>query len=149
LFRGHHDLEDEIFHVEAGDAVLEVGANPVLHTRVGLDDVPLAGLGTQGPTELRQRIRRLGLAVVGVGGRRLSVLLGAGRRRCLEVLDGRFLVGHVVCFFLLGAADHELPPKTSNIATPRPRSSSETYVIMMATNTSTTAVYVNSCWRVG
>ena len=56
LLGGDHDLVDVVLHVEGDDAVLEVGADAVLHAVVGVDDVPLARLGPQLAAELLERV---------------------------------------------------------------------------------------------
>src|SRR5690606_33184658 len=101
-------------------------------------------LGAQRGAELGERVGLLLILaldlVLGLAFRRL-VTPGSNCLGYLDVLDGRLLLGHGVCFFLLDAADHRsTQPKISNIAQPRPRSSKETYAIMIATNTSTTLV---------
>src|SRR2546421_10172859 len=63
LVDGHLDLEDEILHVERGDAALQVGLHPVLVTRVRVHHVPVPGKHAQLTLELLpravDRIRRL------------------------------------------------------------------------------------------
>ena len=76
LLGGDHDLVDVVLHVEGDDAVLEVLPDAVLHAVVGVDDVPLAGLGPQLAAELLERV----LVVRVLGG----VLGGASAAsRCL------------------------------------------------------------------
>ena len=85
LFGGDHDLVDVVLHVEGDDAVLEVGADAVLHAVVGVDDVPLARLGPQLATEHLERVVLVGLLGLGV---RVEGLLD-------RVVDGGLLDGVV------------------------------------------------------
>lgn len=57
LFHGDLDLEDEVLHVQALDAVLQVGLHTVLVARVGVDDEPVARLGAQVLLELLDRVQ--------------------------------------------------------------------------------------------
>ena len=56
LLHGDVDLEDVVLHVEADDAGLKVGLDPVLIARVGVHNEPLARLGAQGGLELGDRV---------------------------------------------------------------------------------------------
>src|SRR5450830_978913 len=67
LFHRNLDLEDEVLHVQALRAVLEVGLDPVLVTGVGVDDVPPTRPRAELGPELLHRVQLdLGYELSGV-----------------------------------------------------------------------------------
>ena len=64
LFGGDDRLKDVVLHVQGCGPGVEVLLDPILHTRIGVDDVPFAELGFQFLPELRDG---LGGGVVGFG----------------------------------------------------------------------------------
>lgn len=69
LFHRNLDLEDIVLHVEALDAVLEVGLHAVLVAGVRVDDEPVAWLGLQLAAERLDRVLVLVRLVVGLRSR--------------------------------------------------------------------------------
>src|SRR5699024_2559098 len=94
FFGRDHDLVDIVFGVQRNNPVLEIGFDAFFHSRIGVDDVPVADLLTQMFTKLSTRIGHW-IAGTRITGTRVRPALLIGRLIChgLPILGGDSLGG--------------------------------------------------------